>query len=436
MIMKVYIRYMDLHCVKVNMRDGNHIMNSGKWSGEAYLINTFNSKIIYLFSAISILFIIYVVFFCSLSKRIDIEGEVISDPKSINLYAYSEGTISGIFYATGDVVKKDSKLISIDSSSISKEGRDVNLQSSNTLEQISILNNIILKNDFLSKNRVLTLDKQRAQYEKLLSNLNVIESNINKGVYDFKKNKMLFEEFLKKGLITKEQAAAQAYNYYQQYSLYQTVLLQKNDLNSKITNIESKKQDEINNAIIFKNNKESEIVNLKNKLNDIEIKNGKFIVSPINGIIQSINITKGEQVKNGDIIAQVGPLDKKLRIITWVPNYVVPYIHNGNAVIIRYDAFPYEQYGQFFGKIEFISNVSATKEEISKYNLTPQNYSNSLTFYKVIISDITPSFYFKQKKFDIKDNMIANITFFYDKRRIYNWIFSPIYKLKKITEGE
>ncbi|EAP2381894.1 hypothetical protein D7U25_25490, partial [Salmonella enterica] len=127
MIMKVYIRYMDLHCVKVNMRDGNHIMNSGKWGGEAYLINTFNSKIIYLFSAISILFIIYVVFFCSLSKRIDIEGEVISDPKSINLYAYSEGTISGIFYVTGDVVKKDSKLISIDSSSISKEGRDVNL---------------------------------------------------------------------------------------------------------------------------------------------------------------------------------------------------------------------------------------------------------------------------------------------------------------------
>lgn len=327
-------------------------------------------------------------------------------------------------------------LVSVDNSAVSKDGIDVDLKSANTLEQITILNNIISEHEILSKKRILAIEQQIKQYNNLLIDINNIEENIYKGVNGFKKNKNSFNDYLKQGLINKEQAAAQAYNYYQQYSLYQTVLLQKNELISRITDLESKKQDETNNIIIFKKSKKSEIVNLKNKLNDIEIKSGKYIVSPINGVLQSINITKGEHVKNGNIIAQVSPLDSKFRIITWVPNYVIPYIRRGDIVVIRYDAFPYEQYGQFFGNIEFISNVSATKEEIKKYDLTPQNYSNSLTFYKVIISGIKPFFYFKQKKFDIKDNMIANITFFYDKRKIYNWIFSPVYKLKKFTEEE
>ncbi|WP_387464460.1 HlyD family efflux transporter periplasmic adaptor subunit [Photorhabdus sp. RM323S] len=202
----------------------------------------------------------------------------------------------------------------------------------------------------------------------------------------FENNKKSFEDFLKKGLITKEQAVIQSYNYYQQYGLYQSIFMQRNDIVSKMAELEEKEEEEKNDSEIFIKSNLLKIIDLQNYLNDLEIKNEQIVVSPINGIIESLNTSQGEQVNTGDVLIQVSPSIKKHNIITWVPNYVIPYIKVNDQVIIRYDAFPYEQYGQFVGKIESISNLSATDDEISKYNLKPYKNIDSLSFYKVLIA--------------------------------------------------
>ncbi|HHG0472265.1 TPA: HlyD family efflux transporter periplasmic adaptor subunit [Proteus mirabilis] len=406
-----------------------------KWNGDALLINTFNSSIVYYLLVLFLCVVFYLLFFCNLSKKIELEGEIISHPKTINIYATNQGIIKKIFYHPGDLVKQGEPLLSINSSAVIKDGEETYLRSRNIQEKIRIANKIIVDQNNLSEERIHSLEQQINQYNELLIDINKIEVDINNGTYFFKKNKVEFDGYLKKGLITKEQLLNQSYNYYQQYNLYQSVLLQKNEIKTKIIDLRNRIQEIKSDNYKSDGLKRSEILDLQNKLNEIKVAEELIIPSPISGIIESVNFSIDEQIKNGNILMKVAPQKKQYEIISWVPNYVMPYLKVNDEVVIRYDAFPYEKYGQFNGNVSFISNVSASQEEISQYNLLPEQYSGSLTFYKIKISNIKQNVKLKNNNFELKNNMIAHIIIPYDSRRLYDWIFSPIYKINNAIKG-
>jgi len=49
----------------------------------------------------------------------------------------------------------------------------------------------------------------------------------------------------------------------------------------------------------------------------------------------------------------------------------LPYIYPGDAINLRYEAFPYEKDDQFPGRILSVSNVPAPYQEVGKYNTLP-----------------------------------------------------------------
>ena len=72
----------------------------------------------------------------------------------------------------------------------------------------------------------------------------------------------------------------------------------------------------------------------------------------------------------------------------WVPNDSVPYISVNDKLNIRYEAYPYQKFGQFSGKIMSISKVPASNQEMSTYSSSPlsQNTINYQAYYKVMVS--------------------------------------------------
>ncbi|MEI7202439.1 hypothetical protein WCT67_20145 [Pectobacterium parvum] len=162
----------------------------------------------------------------------------------------------------------------------------------------------------LSEERIHSLEQQINQYNELLIDINKIEVDINNGTYFFKKNKVEFDGYLKKGLITKEQLLNQSYNYYQQYNLYQSVLLQKNEIKTKIIDLRNRIQEIKSDNYKSDGLKRSEILDLQNKLNEIKVAEELIIPSPISGIIESVNFSIDEQIKNGNILMKVAPQKK------------------------------------------------------------------------------------------------------------------------------
>lgn len=79
------------------------------WKGKALLLAGLPAWLIALLSALFLIALICALIFCKFTQRVDVKGEVITLPHSINVFAPQQGFIVKQFVKIGDVVKKTNR---------------------------------------------------------------------------------------------------------------------------------------------------------------------------------------------------------------------------------------------------------------------------------------------------------------------------------------
>lgn len=76
------------------------------WKGKALLLAGLPSWLVLSLSALFLTALVCALIFCKFTQRVDVKGEVITLPHSINVFAPQQGFIVKQFVKIGDVVKK------------------------------------------------------------------------------------------------------------------------------------------------------------------------------------------------------------------------------------------------------------------------------------------------------------------------------------------
>ncbi|EFN5726229.1 HlyD family secretion protein [Hafnia paralvei] len=142
-------------------------------------------------------------------------------------------------------------------------------------------------------------------------------------------------------------------------------------------------------------------------------------------------------IREGDSLFQLKPgkVDS-FYVIFWVSNEALPYINMNDYVNIRYDAYPYQKYGQFASRIVSISSTPASPQEMQAYRGAPSLLANPSTpYYKVIVKPHEQKIKQKSKTYNFENGMKAEGTLFLEERKIYQWIFSPFYEMLISSKG-
>ncbi|HBZ2043993.1 TPA: HlyD family efflux transporter periplasmic adaptor subunit, partial [Klebsiella pneumoniae] len=246
-----------------------------------------------------------------------------------------------------------------------------------------------------------------------------------------------YDKYLSDGLITKDQYNYQHSLYFQQQSAYQSLVSQKMQLESQITQLNS---DKVTKAADFDN----QISSQYNQTNDYKNQliesnaNGNLIVkATADGRIESLSATQGQTVDNGSSLAQIKPIGNvEYYLILWLPNNSIPYLKIGDSINIRYDAFPADKFGQFPGEIISISSMPASRQEMSEYtNVNNGSTQQELALYKAIVKIKDKEFSYKGKTLSLSNGLKAQAVVFLEERPLYMWMFTPIYKISQSVSG-
>ncbi len=407
---------------------------NNKWKGQALITPNIPLFVIIFFSSIIFLLIVTLIFFANYTRRIIVIGEVVTSPQPVTLFSTKTGIISELYVKPADIVKKGDKLYKIDFSKITDSG-NVNISSHNLVrDQKEIVDSIIAK---LLKNKEETINNLKLQLEQYVQSKLVTDSLLNEakdGMDLLKKNAASYHGYYKRRLITKEQFVYQNNLLYQQQSVFQNLLTQKIQLDLAV---EKLKTELITAPIDFDNQIDEyryQQAELTIKLANLELEHSMFITAPNDGKIESLSVTPGQMVNIGDSLAQLSlGINREYQLVFWLPNNSIPYIKVNDLINIRYDAFPYQKFGQFVGRIIAISSVSASKQELSSYNNSPLMLAPSPqeSYYKVTASLADSSFKYQDKNLFIVNGMKAETTVFLETRPLYEWIFTPFYMIKK-----
>ncbi|MDK6847587.1 HlyD family secretion protein [Klebsiella quasipneumoniae] len=408
------------------------------WKGKALLLAGLPSWLVLSLSALFLTALVCALIFCKFTQRVDVKGEVITLPHSINVFAPQQGFIVKQFVKIGDVVKKNQPLYEIDVSRSTTSGNVSAAQIEVINEKIANSDNIIKK---LEDNKNQTLSALNAQLKTTTDSLketNRMLVNTQAGLKKMHDNLSSYDKYLNNGLITKDQYNYQHSLYFQQQSAYQSLVSQKMQLESQITQLNS---DRITKAADFDN----QISSQYNQSNDYKNQlvesnaNGNIIVkSTSDGRIESLSATQGQTVDNGSSLAQIKPTGNvEYYLVLWLPNNTIPYLRTGDTINIRYDAFPSDKFGQFPGEIVSISSMPASRQEMSEYTNVNNavNQQQELALYKAIVKIKDKQFEYDGKKLSLSNGLKAQAVVFLKERPLYMWMFTPVYKITQSVSG-
>lgn len=407
------------------------------WRGKALLLNGLPAWLILLLSTLFLMALISALIFGKFTQRIDVKGEVITLPHSINVFSPQQGFIIKQYVKIGDIVKKDQALYEIDVSRNTSSGNVSAAQIASINDKIENSNDIIKKLIDNKSQTINALNEQLKTSTDSLKETNRMLQNTQAGLKKMHANLASYDKYLSDGLITKDQYNYQHSLYFQQQSAYQSLVSQKMQLESQITQLNS---DRVTKAADFDNQISSQYNqanDYKNQLVESNANGNLIIKATSDGRVESLSATQGQTVENGSSLAQIKPTGNvEYYLILWLPNNAIPYLKVGDPINIRYDAFPSDKFGQFPGTILSISSMPASRQEMSEYtNVSDGTAQQELALYKAIVKIKDKEFKHNGKTLRLSNGLKAQAVVFLEERPLYMWMFIPVYKISQSVSG-
>ncbi|MDE9459193.1 HlyD family secretion protein [Xenorhabdus bovienii] len=408
-----------------------------KWRGKTILLPGMSPWLVSMFSVFFLVVFLIFIIFGTYTRRVSVTGEITTNPRAVSVYSGVQGFVVKQFISEGQIVKKGQPIYQIDVSKSTLSGVVSDNQRKDIINQLTKIDGMITRLKENKKTTLETLEKQKKQYTEAFKNSSEIIKRAEEGIKIAKNNMDNYRNYQARGLINKDQLTNQVSNYYQQQNNLLNLSGQNKQNLLEITNLESQIQTQ---AAEFDNRiYQMEIQKYELQKERVNTDAGSEIIirALSDGKIDSLSLTIGQMVNVGDSLLQIIP--EKITnyyLVTWVPNEAIPYISIADRINVRYEAFPAEKFGQFAATIELISKTPASYQEMLTYQGSPKNTQGlSIPYYKVIIKPEYQQIHYRDKSMPLENGMKAQATLFLEKRKIYQWMFSPFYDMKHSVQG-
>jgi membrane fusion protein len=149
------------------------------------------------------------------------------------------------------------------------------------------------------------------------------------------------------------------------------------------------------------------------------------IRAPIAGVLTNIAAHSGEAVADEAPLALVVPSGSGLHAQLLVPTRAIGFVQPGQAVVLRYDAFPFQRFGQYRGTVERVSSIVWSPGE----KVGPMTVREPV--YRVDVRLDSQTVASGSQTLALRPGMSVNADILQEKRKVWEWVFEPILSLKE-----
>jgi len=167
-----------------------------------------------------------------------------------------------------------------------------------------------------------------------------------------------------------------------------------------------------------------EIAEIKQYITETEGHSEDIITSSSDGEITSISAHIGQTVESNQIVASIIPAEIEIVAELDVPSSAMGFISSGGSVLLRYDSYPYQKFGQFRGQII----------EVPKAPQVKNKEGSSESAYKVIVKLPSQSVQVGDDKVALKIGGRVEASILGENRRLYEWMFET-FSINKIINA-
>lgn len=169
---------------------------------------------------------------------------------------------------------------------------------------------------------------------------------------------------------------------------------------------------------------ERQISELKQGMSQVEAQRETVIRAPMAGVVTNVAVNRGQSVAADTPLVTVLPKGSGMHVELLVPTRAIGFLKPGQEVVLRYEAFPYERFGQYHGVITEIGrNVWTSGERVGPLQAREPVYRVDVALESQTVSALG-------QEMPLRPGMLVNADLLLEKRSILEWIFEPVLRLK------
>jgi membrane fusion protein len=372
-------------------------------------------------------------YFGHYTRREAVTGQLIPNAGLLTLTAPSVGTITRLVVHDGEVVHRGDMLLELTTDQdIAALGQAHAVVSQALQAQRERLQDDLSNQTHLSEQEHNAL---QAKLTLLRTQLMQLRGQRDLQAQQVASNQDLLDRIQPleaKGYVSVFQIAQQKAALLDAQAQYKTLIRQQLDTQQQIDATQQQLAQLPLDSASKQNETERQLANVTQSLAQNELNHAVVLRAPANGIVSTVLLKLGQQASAGQSLVSILPAGSDLQAQLLVPSRAVGFMVRGNTVVLRYQAFPYQKFGQQYGRIEEISRNALTPTEVSA--LTGQQSQESL--YRVLVTLDSQEVLAYGQPEPVKPGMALDADILMERRRLIEWVFEPLFGLGHRLRGE
>jgi membrane fusion protein len=163
---------------------------------------------------------------------------------------------------------------------------------------------------------------------------------------------------------------------------------------------------------------------LQQSLVQEEARRETVIRAPIAGTVTNIAVSRGASLAEEALLATVLPMGSGLEAQLLVPTRAAGFVQSGNEVVLRYDAFPFQRFGQHRGSVHNVSRmVWSPGEKVGPMTVREPVYRIDVRLDRQTVAA-------GGQEIALRPGMLVNADILLEKRTVFEWVFEPVLELR------
>ena len=401
------------------------------WLGKIVLVQPVSFTVLTLIAVVFSTAVILFFAFGNYTKRITVSGQLVPYSGQLKIHSPQFGLVLERFVSEGQAVKKGDKLLRLSGDRYSGDSSPVQEKVSDQLSQrLQSLNQELVKQKELHNEERQSLQSKLGNLRRELRSIAQQSASQEKLVKLATNAAERYQGLMDKGYISMDQLQQRQAELLGQHQTLQGLARQTMTLNQQLVET----QHEYSGLSALHENQLAStrraLSSVRQEFIESEAKRSLMITAPQEGIATAILVDVGQTVDGSRALMSILPADFRLQAELYAPSKAIGFIHAGDPVMIRYQSFPYQKFGQHRGKVTSVSRATLSANQLADVTgSVPGIGTDGEQIYRIRVDIEAQSVLAYGKEKQLQTGMLVEADILQETRHLYEWVLEPLYSL-------
>ena len=171
-----------------------------------------------------------------------------------------------------------------------------------------------------------------------------------------------------------------------------------------------------------------EIATLEQAIAEAETHRQIIVSAPQDGVVTAIQIEAGGNVVPNVPLLSIVPGGSMMQAQLFAPSRAVGFIKEGNEVLLRYQPFPYQNFGFYQGKVANVSRTALNPAELpQQLSGLSSFYGTNAPVYRINVNLSRQDVTAYGGKVPLQAGMQVDADVLIERHRLYEWMLYPLF---------